>query len=281
MTGQDVIELIGLDRAKSVNSKSNKLLESESIVLDQVSEFGIDFVYFNTNETGNSFPAVFLKKVYSFDDNTLQEIAEIHRKVWNYKKVLFLYVYSDTEIRIYNCSEKPLIKTKENFGLVRELQSLELKSYQFSDKKQLEELNKLFSRIAIDSGVVWSLEEAQHIRDKINLKRRVDKYLVESLVNTANQLEQQGLDINFIHKIILRSLFLLYLEDRGATDNKLYAQIKKGTKSYFDILNDVKATYQLYERLEEDFNGNVLTLEKDEKISAEQLHIIQNSSISV
>lgn len=62
---------------------------------------------------------------------------------------------------------------------------------------------------------------------KINLQHRVDKYLVESLVNTAQQLEQQDLEIDFIHKIILRSLFLLYLEDRGATDEKLYSQIKK------------------------------------------------------
>jgi hypothetical protein len=256
MTGQDVIDLIGLDRAKSVNSKSKKLFESESIVFDQIREFGIDLVYFNTDENGNSFPAVFLKKVKTFDIETLQEIADIHRKIWNYKKVLFLYVYCETEIRIYSCSEKPLIKTKELFDYEKGLQSVEIGNYNFSDKKQLEDLNRLFSRIAIDSGIVWTLEEAQFIRDKINLQRRVDKYLVESLVNTAQQLEQQGLEINFIHKIILRSLFLLYLEDRGATDKKLYSQIKKGTKSYFDILNDPIATYQLYERLEEDFNGN-------------------------
>ncbi len=280
MTGQEVIELIGLDRAKSVNSKGKKLLESESIVFDQVREFGVDSIYFNTDENGNSFPAVFLKKVKTFDVETLQAIADTHRKIWNYKKVLFLYVYSDTEIRIYNCSEKPLIKTQENFDYQKELQSVEIENYTFSDKKQLEELNKLFSRIAIDSGIVWTLEEAQFIRDKINLQRRVDKYLVESLVNTAQQLEQQGLEINFIHKIILRSLFLLYLEDRGATDEKLYSQIKKGTKSYFDILNDTKATYQLYERLEEDFNGNVFTLEKGEKISADQLQLIKKCFIS-
>jgi hypothetical protein len=280
MKGQDVIDLIGLDRAKSVNSKGKKPLESESVVFDQVREFGVDSVYFNTDDNGNSFPAVFLKKVKSFDEETLQAIAEIHRKIWNYKKVLFLYVYSEIEIRIYNSSEKPLIKTKENFDYAKELQNVEIKAYQFSDKKQLEELNKLFSRIAIDSGIVWTLEEAQFIRDKIKLQRRVDKYLVESLVNTANQLEQQGLKIEFIHKIILRSLFLLYLEDRGATDEKLYSQIKKGTKSYFDILNDVKATYQLYERLEEDFNGNVFTLEKGEKISSDQLQLIKKCFIS-
>ncbi|MBS1635164.1 MAG: N-6 DNA methylase [Bacteroidetes bacterium] len=280
MTGQEVIELIGLDRAKSLNSKGKKLLESESIIFDHVRGFGVDSVYFNTDEHGNSFPAVFLKKVTSFDKKTLEEIADTHKKIWNYKKVLFLYVYSETEIRIYNCSEKPLIKTKEGFDYEKELGKIEIETYIFSDKQQLQQLNKLFSRIAIDTGTLWTLEEAQSIRDRINLQRRVDKYLVESLVNTAQQLEQQGLKVDFIHKIILRSLFLLYLEDRGATDEKLYSQIKKGTKSYFDILNDSKATYLLFERLEEDFNGNVFTLEKGEKISTEQLQLIKKCFIS-
>jgi len=284
MAELDIIEFLDLSRAKSIHSDSKKLSDSEAVILSEVKEkdLGVDLVYSNTDEeTKNSFPAVFLKKVTNFSDvETLKNIAETQRKIWNYKKVLFLYVYSETEIRIYNCSEKPPIVTKENFDYGKELKGIEIKSYKYSDKQQLQELNKLFSRIAIDTGIIWTLEEAQFIRDKINLQKRVDKYLVESLVNTANQLEEQGLEINFIHKIILRSLFLLYLEDRGATDEKLYDQIKKGTKSYFDILNDVNATYQLYERLEEDFNGNVFTLEKDEKISVEQLQLIQKCFIS-
>jgi len=282
MTGKEVIELIGFDRAKYANSKSKILLETEAIVLNEVmeKEFGIDSVYFNTDDKGNSFPAIFLKKVNSFDLGNLQSIAEVHRKIWNYKKVLFLYVYSDTEIRIYNCSEKPLIKTQDKFNYTEELQRIEIKAYHFSDKQHLEELNRLFSRIAVDSGVVWTWDEAQFVRDKINLQRRVDKYLVTSLVNTANQLENAGLKIDFIHKVILRSLFLLYLEDRGATDEKLYAQIKKGAKSYFDILEDAIATSQLYERLEEDFNGNVFTVEKGENISVEHLKLIKKCFIS-
>ncbi len=282
MTGQKVIELIGLDRAKSVNSKDNNLLESESIVVSEINEkeFGVDAVYFNTDENGNSFPAVFLKKVTSFDENTLQEIADTHQKTWNYKKVLFLYVYSETEIRIYNCSEKPLIKTKERVNCEKELKKVEIKTYNFLDKKQLQELTTLFSRIAIDTGILWTLEEAQFIRDKINLQRRVDKYLVESLVNTAQQLEKQGLEISLIHKIILRSLFLLYLEDRKATDEKFYSEIKQGAKSYFDILEDVKATYDLFQKLEEHFNGNVFTVEESENISVKQLQIIKKCFIS-
>jgi len=280
MTGNEAIELIGLDRAKSVNSKGKNLLESESVVLNQALKFGVDSVYFNTDENGNSFPAIFLKKVKTFDEENLQIIADTHQKIWNYKIVLFFYVYSETEIRIYNCSEKPLIKTKENFNYAKELKNVEIKTYNFSDKKQLNELNKLFSRIAIDTGIIWTLDEATSIRKKINLQRRVDKYLVTSLVNTAQQLKQQGLEINFIHKIILRSLFLLYLEDRKATNEKFYSKIKKGAKSYFDILEDVKATYSLYQKLEKHFNGNIFTVEKDENISVEQLQAIKKCFIS-
>lgn len=283
MTGQDVINSIGLNRAIFVNSESERLLEeSESIILNEIKdkEFEIDSVYFNTDENGNSFPAVFLKKVKSFDDGAFRLIAKIQRKIWNYKKVLFLYVYSDFEIRIYNCSERPLIETKEGIDYEKELQKVEIKTYHFSDKKQLEELNKLFSRIAIDTGIIWTLEEAQFIRDKINLQRRVDKYLVSSLVNTAKKLEEQGLKKFFIHKIILRSLFLLYLEDRGATEKKLYSQIKQGAESYFGILNDTEATNRLFKRLEEDFNGNVFTLEENEEISKEQLQLIKKCFIS-
>ena len=168
-----------------------------------------------------------------------------------------MYVYSETEIRIYNCAEQPLIINKEDFDYKKELVKLELRSYKFSDKKNLEELNTLFSSIAIDTGIIWTIQEAESIRKKINFKRRVDKYLVESLVNTAKQLQEQGLEINFIHKIIMRSLFLLYLEDRGATDEHFYSQIKKGAKSYFDILEDKTTTYKLFEKLEDHFNGNV------------------------
>ncbi|MFA6806665.1 MAG: hypothetical protein WCR29_04520, partial [Bacteroidales bacterium] len=134
----DILKFLGLDRAKSIDSENEKLLDDEFVILSEVKEkgFGIDSVYFNTDEIGNNFPAIFLKKVISFDEETLQLIADTHKKIWNYKKILFLYVYSDFEIRIYNCTERPLIKTKEDFNYEKGLQDIEIKKYNFSDKKQ-------------------------------------------------------------------------------------------------------------------------------------------------
>jgi len=124
------------------------------------------------------------------------------------------------------------------------------------------------------------LEEAQFIRDKVNLQKRVDNFLVKSFVNTSSFIQSQGLGIELIHKIILRSLFLLYLEDRGAAEKDFYNQIQEGAESYFDILDDVDATYTLFTKLATHFNGNVFTIDDSEqRLSQEQLLIIKTCFI--
>lgn len=277
--GKDLIASLGFNRAVSVHS--NECTESEAIILQQVKELNVDSVYFNTDENGSSFPAIFLKKVLTFDSKALIEIAETQKNIWNYKKVLFLYVFSDTEIRIYNCAGKPILKAQKT-NYEKELEGLEIGKYSLSNQQHLEELNKIFSRVAIDTGIVWTLEESDKIRIKINLKRRVDRYLVDSLIETTKKLEADGLSKDLIHKLILRSLFLLYLEDRGATDDNLYQQINPKATCYFDILHNVKDTYHLYWKLETHFNGNVFTIKEDEMelVTKEQLAVIRKCFIS-
>ena len=236
MSTTTILNKLGFERAVDVSSKTQR--NSQVAILELAKDFGIDKIYF-CNDEKNSYPAVFLKEVITFDGEALKKIAKIHRSAWNFKKVLFLYVYNETEIRIYNCAEKPFIGKIDEVNFDKELQKLELKRAALSDKESFEELNTLFSSIAIDTGIIWSLQEAADIRNKINLQRRVDKFLVTSLCNTAKELQGQGLSIDLIHKIIMRSLFLLYLEDRGATDTKFYSQFKQDATSYFDILKDI------------------------------------------
>lgn len=280
MTKLDILEFLDLDKAKPVGIREEKLSSSEATVMNKVKDFGIDLVYFNKDEEINeSFPVLFLKNVESFTKETLIEIAEVHRKAWNYKKVLFLYVYSKTEIRIYNCCEVPIIKNKASLNYEKEIKKIEIKRYRFPNKDVLTELNKFFSRAAIDSGSIWVLEDAKQIRGKINLQKRVDKHLATCLVSTANKLKKIKHLVEHTHKIMFRSIFLLYLEDTGATDENFYGQIKEGATSYLDILDDVKATKLLYRQLYECFGGELFKLEKHEELSLEKLQLIKECFI--
>ncbi len=271
----DFKALLGLERSINL-SNTEQMTDSQLAVAKLVEGFGIDEIYFSTDET-KSYPAVFLKKVVAFDEPTIKEISQLQQKLWNYQKVLFLYVYNDTEIRIYNCVEKPFARLQNsNYG--KELENLEMFKADSSDDKAIARLVSVFSSIAVDSGIIWTLADAFEIRKKINIQRRVDKYLVESLKRTTDRLKELGLtDISIIHKIILRSLFLLYLEDREATSVDFYGEIKAGAKTYFDVLDSVDATYELYAILEEKFNGNVFSVKEGERqsVTVEHLKVIR------
>ena len=236
-------------------------------------KYGVVKVYGNENQ-----PALFLKEIDSFDFKTLKQIAVIHKACWNFQKVLFLYVYTKTEIRIYNCSEKPFgydnnIKEKD---FKNKLEELEVYTCKESDKSKLEILKTIFSRIAIDTGFIWSSIEAKEIREKINLQKRVDKFLIQSLINVSRELLEQGLnDKNLIHKLVMRSLFLLYLEDKGATKKEEYKKNSTVAESYLDLLKEgeVNYVYSLFEKLANDFNGSLFNVEVNEKEIVTHKHL--------
>jgi type I restriction-modification system DNA methylase subunit len=88
-------------------------------------------------------------------------------------------------------------------------------------------------------------------------------------------LDNEGKTI--IHNLLLRSLFLLYLEDRGATTEAFYKKIDTHASSYFQILDSKENTYKLFSILENHFNGNLNPVTKEELklVTKEHLNIIK------
>ena len=230
---------------------------------------GADSVYFSAGK-----PAVLFLNVSFFDDKTLKRIAEIQHNAWNYQRVLLLYVTSDTEIRIYNCFEKP-INPNSNQEDDKQLKSIQLAQY--SVDENLTMLESLFNRINVDSGTIWTTDA--EIRNRINKDRRVDAYLIESMGKAARKLESMGLSPNVIHSLLIRSLFILFLEDKGASKEAgLYESIKPGSKNYFDLLEDKQATYRLFHQLQDQFNGNITTMVENEEayVNVDHLEVIKD-----
>ena len=220
-----------------------------------------DKFYFSGNH-----PAVLFVNIKSFSSNDeLRRIAAIQHKAWNYRKVILLFAVSETEIRIYNCYEKPTyINGEDDINL--KLNTAELLRYDTtsSDVDTFNILVEIFSRIGVDNGLLWT--EQPEIRKKIDLQNRIDAYLVKSLIETAKALEKDGLNKEVIHSLLMRSLFILFLEDKGAANEAgLYTKIKSDCSSYFDILDSKEATYKLFEEVQIHFNGNVTPVLPNEK----------------
>ena len=85
--------------------------------------------------------------------------------------------------------------------------------------------------------------------------------MVKSLLNAAKELKKLELSEEIIHSLLMRSIFIMYLEDKGAAkETNLYKNILQGAASYIDILADKDSTYSIFEKVEDHFNGNVFPL---------------------
>lgn len=269
MTVKEIYADLDYTMLHDVNSSNS------DIDLDEFIRLGVDKVYLS-----GDYPAIFFKEVKQFTDVVLKEIAHAHHLAWNYRRVMFLIVISPVEIKIYNCCKKPFNYEAKEVNIEKELKKLELISSEWTDVKTLKTIKELFSRIAVDSGLLWTTENA--LREKIDVQQRIDRYLVKSLLNAAKELKKSDLSDEMIHSLLMRSIFIMYLEDKGAAnETKLYTQISKDAQSYLDILESKSSTYTLFKKVEEHFNGNVFPLVKGEerKVTKEHLQIIQKCLI--
>lgn len=250
----------------SVLGYGNGLIEQEKQALSPVQRYlfseakrlitDIDALYFS-----GDVPIAYFKLLSDFDE---KKIIELHRRVWNQSRVPFLYVVTPGELRIYNCFEEPANPEIEELDTQKRLiKRIDLAA------NILEEL-KDFSKSRIDSGAFWKSEMGQRFRSD----RRADQTLLENLRITREKLRKQGLEYQVIHNLLGRSIFILYLEDRGAINkDKYYTKFLGGATTYFDVLEDPDATYHLFKKLEEKFNGDLFPVTKEELNTVKSTHL--------
>lgn len=228
-----------------------------------IKELGADGCYFVAGH-----PAVLICRTETFGREYTKRVTGILHAAWNYRKVLLLMAYSDFEVRVYNCHAKPEYVSSDA-NSERELDDAHIMSATLDDGN-LAEFASFFSREAVDTGTLWEAQKAL----KIDVTKRVDAFLVDSLDRTKQALMQLGLDVKYIHALLIRSLFVLFLEDKGATKEAgVYANISPEYESYFDILKDKDATYKLFAVLNGQFNGDVTKILPGERENVTERHL--------
>lgn len=255
-----------LDFTGSLTEREN--VKSQYAEYAELASIGADRCYFADGK-----PAMLFMDVHSFDEQETQKIACVLHKAWNYRKVLLLMACSESEVRVYNCYTKPMYLNDE--GKVNLGKAL-LCSAAYEDVERIQKIADCFSKMAIDNGAVWNTDNG--FIKKIDLKDRVDAYLVSCLNETTKKLSDMGLADEIIHALLLRSLFILFLEDKGAAKEAgLYERIMPGADSYFDVLKSKTKTYELFRDVNIHFNGNVTPVIEGEydRVSEEHLEIIR------
>lgn len=213
-----------------------------------------EFLSIDTINFSGENPFIYIKQLNEFNPT---QIRDLHRKIWNEGRVPLLGIITPTEIRLYDCFELPADTEdgldKNQIGIYK------------NTKRDIEELAGLLHQSKIDSGLIWD----EPIGKKINTKNRVDRKLVENLAKAREILHgQYNMPFNVVHDLLGRSLFTLYLQDRGILKPENYPQ-KKNVSDFFELLNYPKATIELFDYLKRKFNGDLFPVTDQERILIE------------
>lgn len=191
-----------------------------------------------------------------------RELAKLHKLSWNHGLAPMLWIITPDEVLLYSSYSQPTKEDENNPNqhLIDRFETTE---------SDLNRMNKFASRLQIESGEFWKWEKAQ----KINREQRVDKVLVEDLNKTEKKLTQEKkLPRQFAHALLIRSVFVAYLQDRGILNQDFFSN-RFGVESFNTLLNNKLATYNLFEWLQTIFNGDLFPVSPEEKNAVDKKHL--------
>ena len=174
------------------------------------------------------------------------DIAPIHSDLWNQGLASVLAVVYGETIRIYSLAATPDDRSPETFDETCLIDVL----HQVRDALALRNLIH-----GMESGRYWK----EH-GDKFNASQRVDGVLLNNLKETDSQLRKIGLTRDASQALLMQTMFIAYLEDRGNIPNGDIEEATNGAFSTFaDILasRKVDAFHDLFHFLNERFNGDL------------------------
>ena len=255
--GLDSLQFTSADALVGLIAVENNVILDrieEQYALRQAADIkGIDYVFFRRFSDGRSSQAAAC--VIDNGDEHLNEgqLAEIHRKLWLNGFSPLLYVAWQTRVDVLSCARGPDF-WKDSRIEYDPAEKIEL-TEQISSA--LDARLSRFSAHRLSDGTFWDDPENSQLAQS---DQAAHKQLIRAVVETDEEIK--GNENPILRRLLLLTVLIKYLEDRGVFPHGWFKQFQSGADSFFDLLHDGSpdTIRELLRKLENKFNGDVFEL---------------------
>jgi hypothetical protein len=218
------LELLDLKNTGSASSKSlyrtdeitSQLSPDIFFALETAKKFKADAVYFRQFSNGQPpMPQIYL---YDRTENDLnqEELNKIHKDLWSGHVVPIFIVVDKLSVRIVD-SRAPI----ESNGLNYQSDPFEQFEFAATSIQELEKAKK-FSSTFFDNGTFW---ENEYSKNHFSEEKSVYYYFIAGLKRFRKFfVENSKLDKPITDKLLVLSILVKYLEERGDSDSEKFAE---------------------------------------------------------
>ncbi len=223
------------------------------IYLNEAKQYKPTAIYF-VKSSNRLKPLIY---IYNNTNNqyNIEDLSKLHKQLWNAYKVPMFFLIEATEIKVFNCLEKPNI---ENGDLkpVSPLEIINMTSNIISE----------FKANMFDSGAFWSTKYAHNFQ----YSNSVYEILLDELKKERKRLiDENILSQKTTDSLFMKSILLKYMEERGVFKKDYWKKFKDNANSFVDIFSDSKSLIKLFNDLSQHFNGGIFKLTDIERSEIE------------
>lgn len=206
-----------------------------------------------------------LAQIYIYDETVTkrseEKLAELHRKVWSSCTVRLVYVFTKTEVKIFNTSEPVTFRGKETQIATTPFEKLPLEKIISSTVEIQEKLNR-FSAKTFDNGSFWENEPNKNsfTADKTAYEQLIKdlKYLLKNLeTRLEDKISEDSAKVKLvIKKLLIHSILIKYLEERGVLKEGDVFKEYENADSFTELIR-AGNFLSLIDKLASHFNGKI------------------------
>lgn len=178
--------------------------------------------------------------------------AAMHQRLWSWGGVPLLYRKTPGLVQLFRCAHKPDFISSTGETVCRPFKILKLAA-NISD-------DPWWDASRLRNGTLW--DDPAVCKAMLSASKSAHKRLIDAVRQLNTDLNEEGiLKKHLRRKLLILSLLIAYLEERGVFTSDYFGQFQRGATRFFEVLANGKALVKLLGALEERFNGHVFVLD--------------------
>ena len=227
-------------------------------MMEKAEGYGADAVFFEAGR--NSRPAVAQAFVFVSDGPPDDKnFAELHKRLWSWGGVPLVYRKTAGLLQLFRCAHKPDFVSATKEIVCRPIKTLEIAT-------AIGNSDAWWDASRLRNGTLW--DDPTVCATMLSADKAAHKGLILAVKQLNDLLNEEGvLKKHLRRKLLILSLLIAYLEERGVFLPDYFDQFLSGATKFFQVLANGDALVKLLDALEERFNGHVFILDSADRES--------------
>lgn len=179
--------------------------------------------------------------------------AELHKRLWSWGGVPLLYRRTAGLVQLFRCAHKPDFVSQEGAIICKPVKTLKIAT-------DISASEAWWDASRIRNGTLW--DDPEVCDAMLSAGKAAHKGLIDAVRRLNDDLNEEGiLKKHLRRRLLILSLLIAYLEERGVLLPDYFSQFLAGATRFFQVLANGEALVDLLAALEERFNGHVFIID--------------------